>query len=62
MVEKKDANRENTGTRKVINQHGSLYISLPKKFAENHRIKAGDFVSVVWGSFLRVIPAGKEDG
>ena len=55
-----DINRECIGTRKVVNQNGSLYVSLPKKFADNHGIKAGDFVSVIWGSSLRIIPVEKE--
>jgi hypothetical protein len=53
------ASKEATTTRKVINQNGSLYVSLPKKFVKRHEIKAGDFVSMVWGGSLRIIPMDK---
>jgi hypothetical protein len=59
MAEKKCAEKDLTTTRSVVNQNGSLYVSLPKKFTMRHEIKAGDFVSMVWGSTLRVIPRDK---
>ena len=51
--------RENVCTRKVVNQNGALYVSLPKRFAENHDIKPGDFVSIIWGSSMRIFPMEK---
>jgi hypothetical protein len=62
MEKKVLANKEATTTRKVINQNGSLYVSLPKKFVKRHEIKAGDFVSMVWGGVLRVIPIDRTPG
>jgi hypothetical protein len=59
MPGKKCVEKDSTATRKVVNQRGTLYVSLPKKFAMRHEIKAGDFVSMVWGSTLRVIPRDK---
>jgi len=59
MDKKVLASKEAITTRKVVNQNGSLYVSLPKGFVKRHEIKAGDFVSMVWGGSLRIIPMDK---
>ena len=34
--------RRLTAERTVVNQNGTLYVSIPKAFADRHRIQAGD--------------------
>jgi bifunctional DNA-binding transcriptional regulator/antitoxin component of YhaV-PrlF toxin-antitoxin module len=46
--------------RSVVNQNGTLYVSIPKIFAEKHGIHAGDRIPVILDSGqLRVIPHEK---
>ncbi len=46
--------------RKVIRQHDSLYVCLPKCFVERHNIRPGDFMSLISGTILRVMPMQDE--
>lgn len=46
--------------RSVVNQNGTLYVSIPKTFAEKHGIHAGDRLPVILDSRqMRVIPHEK---
>lgn len=43
-------------TRKVMQMHHSLFITLPPAFIKEYEIKKGDRVAVVYNGQLRVIP------
>jgi len=58
---KKVTGIEFVASRKVVNQRGTLYVSLPKRFVERHGIKPGDNVSMVCGNFLKIIPSERGD-
>lgn len=46
--------------RSVININGTLYVSIPKAFADRHKIQAGDRLPVILDdSHLRIIPHEK---
>jgi bifunctional DNA-binding transcriptional regulator/antitoxin component of YhaV-PrlF toxin-antitoxin module len=46
--------------RTVVNQNGTLYVSIPKTFAEKHGILAGDRLPVILGGGqMRVVPHEK---
>jgi bifunctional DNA-binding transcriptional regulator/antitoxin component of YhaV-PrlF toxin-antitoxin module len=46
--------------RSVVNQNGTLYVSIPKTFAEKHGIHAGDRLPIILdGRQMRVIPHEK---
>jgi hypothetical protein len=46
--------------RIVVNQNGTLYVSIPKAFAEKHGIIAGDRLPVLLnGGQMRVVPHEK---
>ena len=46
--------------RTVVNQNGTLYVSIPKAFAEKHGIHAGDRLPVILGGGqMRVVPHEK---
>jgi hypothetical protein len=52
---KEDAAAEVT-TRKVIQIHDTLYVSIPVSFWERHGIRKGDTVAVVTGRNMTVSP------
>jgi bifunctional DNA-binding transcriptional regulator/antitoxin component of YhaV-PrlF toxin-antitoxin module len=46
--------------RSVVNQNGTLYVSIPKTFAEKHSIQAGDRLPVILDNRqMRVVPHEK---
>ena len=46
--------------RSVVNQNGTLYVSIPKTFAAKHGIHAGDRLPVILdGGQMRVVPHEK---
>jgi hypothetical protein len=46
--------------RTVVNQNGTLYVSIPKAFAEKYGIHAGDRLPVLLsGGQMRVVPHEK---
>jgi hypothetical protein len=38
-----------TAERTVVNQNGTLYVSIPKAFADRHKIQAGDRLAMFLG-------------
>ena len=59
-MKKNDERRRLTAERTVVNQNGTLYVSIPKAFAEKHGIHAGDRLPIILdGSQMRVIPHEK---
>ncbi|MEW6385922.1 MAG: AbrB/MazE/SpoVT family DNA-binding domain-containing protein [Thermodesulfobacteriota bacterium] len=46
-------------TRKVVEISGTLYVSIPRKFAQAFQIRAGDRLILVPGSPIRILPYGK---
>jgi hypothetical protein len=46
--------------RTVVNQNGTLYVSIPKAFATLHSIQAGDRLPMIMGKGqLKIIPHEK---
>ena len=55
MLQKKRA--DIITTRRIINNKGTLYIGIPKKFAIKHQLKKGDVVPIIIDStMIRIIP------
>jgi len=48
-VKKNDERRRLTAERTVVNQNGTLYVSIPKEFAEHLGIHIGDRLPMVLG-------------
>jgi len=56
MTDKNTEKSDRVLHRKVIKQHSSLYVCLPKCFVERHNIRPGDFMSIISGTILQVMP------
>jgi hypothetical protein len=58
---KKNGAVEKTVTeRSVVNINGTLYVSIPKAFADRHSIRPGDRLPMILGdSQLKIIPHEK---
>jgi hypothetical protein len=48
-VKKNDERKRLIAERTVVNQNGTLYVSIPKAFADRHMIQAGDRLAMVLG-------------
>jgi bifunctional DNA-binding transcriptional regulator/antitoxin component of YhaV-PrlF toxin-antitoxin module len=59
---KKNSGVEKSVTeRSVVNINGTLYVSIPKAFADRHSIRPGDRLPMILdGSQLKIIPHEKE--
>ena len=53
---KKNTDAREVVQRRVIQQHNTLYVSLPKLFWERHNIKKGDLVVMLIGKDLTITP------
>ena len=59
-MKKNDERRRLTAERTVVNQNGTLYVSIPKAFADRHRIQAGDRLAMFLGlDSIKIIPQEK---
>jgi antitoxin component of MazEF toxin-antitoxin module len=41
---------------RAVKMGGTLYVCIPRKFAQKHNIKAGDVVVVITNDTMRVVP------
>ena len=48
-MKKNDERKRLIAERTVVNQNGTLYVSIPKAFADRHRIQAGDRLAMILG-------------
>jgi hypothetical protein len=55
MGKKLQDNRE-VVKRRVIQQHNTLYVSIPVSFRERHNIQKGDMMALLIGKDLTVVP------
>jgi len=47
--------------RKAVEQHGTLYISLPREFVDKHGIKPGEKLPVIANHILKIVPMKEID-
>lgn len=59
-VGKNGKGEKSVAERTVVNMNGTLYVSIPKAFADRHQIQAGDRLPMILGnSHLRIVPHEK---
>ena len=59
-MKKNDERKRLIAERTVVNQNGTLYVSIPKEFSEHLRIQAGDRLPMVLGlDSIKIIPQEK---
>lgn len=44
------------GVRKVIHVGNSLTVTLPNPYVQSHKIKAGDYLEVLYNDYLHLTP------